>query len=76
MLEKIKSTFILKKIFIFTNEKVKLKSVIYNKRIQKKLGLTIIDYRRKSGKYLETNEYGYTTEFNSYNHKKILKEII
>ena len=73
MLEKIKSSFILKKIFNCTDNKVKFKSVLYNKKIQKKLGLNLIDFRRISGKYIEEEKEGYAIEYNSYNNNEIFK---
>ena len=69
MLKKIRSNFILKKIFDYVNTKRKLQTIVYNKKIQKKFGLNLIDFRRQSGRYLE-KENGKIIEYNSYNHKK------
>ncbi len=52
MLENIKSSFILKNIFSFMEEKPKLYFLKYNKIIQKKLKITVIDYKRLSPKYI------------------------
>ena len=72
MLEYIKSSFILKKIFTYIDNRVKFKSVKYNKKIQKKLGLNIIDFRRISGKYIEENK-GYIIEYNGYNNRTLFE---
>ena len=70
MLKKIKSNFILKKLYDYVNTKRKLQSIVYNKKIQKKLGLNLIDFRRQSGRYLE-KENDEIIEYNSYNHQKL-----
>ena len=53
MLRKIKSNFILKKVFIHLVIKKRLKVISYNKNIQKKLGLELVDFIRYSGKRKE-----------------------
>ena len=50
MLKKIKSNFILKKIFIHLGIIKRLKVISYNKNIQNKLGLELVDFIRYSGK--------------------------
>ena len=50
-LQKIKSPYILKEIFSFLDTTQKLNIMIYNKKLQKSLGIDIGDYKRKSGKY-------------------------
>ena len=52
MIGKIKSYYILKKIFSLVDEEKKLKLVIYNKRFQNKLNLDINNYKILSGKYI------------------------
>ena len=47
----IKSSYIIKGIFLFLNEEQKLNLIIYNKKIQKILGVDIKNYKKKSGKY-------------------------
>ena len=58
MLGKIKSSFILKKIFDNVDYKQKLNSIRFNVKQQRKLGLNLNDYKRLSGKYriVEGNE--------------------
>ena len=50
-LDSIKSIFILKELFSFLKEKNKLEMIIYNKHLQKKLGVDIEDYKSISIKY-------------------------
>ena len=47
----IKSSYILKLVFSFLNEKQKLNMVIYNKELQKMCLIDIEDYKKISGKY-------------------------
>jgi len=58
MVKLIKSIFILKKIFSLINNKTKFKLIVYNKNIQNKLNIDIIDYRRFSGRYKIYDENG------------------
>ena len=64
----VKSTYFINDIFTFINDKRKFEIVLYNKNIQKILGLTILDFRRISGKYIigdpnkEGKEYNYKGE--------------
>ena len=50
-LESIKSTFILKELFSFLNEKIKLEMIIYNKHFQKIFEVDIENYKKVSGRY-------------------------
>ena len=65
MLRKIESSFILKKIFMNINYRLQLNLIRYNKRIQKKIELNIVDYRRLSGKYRILYEDGKMEEYDS-----------
>ena len=65
MWQKIRSTFILKKIFNYVDNKIKFNTIVHNKNLQKKLGLNLIDFRRFSGRYKEEKD-GKTKEYNSY----------
>ena len=62
MLKKIKSSYITKLLFIYINEKQKIKLVRYNKSIQNNINLSIINYNYKYfiGKYIiyESNGIG------------------
>ena len=52
MLEKIKSTYFSRNIFTHIDEKRKLKLVNYNKKLQNKLNISLINYKLLSGKYI------------------------
>ena len=62
----------MKKIFVNLDSKIKLTSIVYNKKIQKKLGLNLIDFKRFSGRYRK-EENGITREYNSYNHNLLFE---
>jgi hypothetical protein len=72
MFNKISSSFILKKIFNFLDNKIKYNTVVHNKKLQIKLGLNLIDFRIFSGRY-KIEEDGKTIEYNSYNNQIIFK---
>ena len=72
MMKKIKSSFILKKVFNNTNNKRKYNTIVYNKNLQKKLGLDLIDFRRFSGKY-KIEKDGKTKIYNSYDNKLLFE---
>ena len=69
MLDKIRSLFILKKIFPHLSEKVKLNLLVHNKKLQNKLNIENIDYRRISDRYIIGERKGKGKEYNSYNDK-------
>ena len=64
MWQRIKSSFILSKIFNGVNNKKKLNIIEYNKKIKQKLDINLIDFRRFSGRYKE-EKYGKTIYYNS-----------
>ena len=51
MLWEIKSSLILKNVFTSLDNKKKLITIIHNKKLQRKLGFSLIDFQRFSGKY-------------------------
>ena len=70
MSNKVRSSYIVEIIFSHLNEKIKLKVIKYNKKLQEKIDIKLINYKFYSGKYIvyETNisgkEYnGYTDDF-------------
>ena len=73
MLEKIKSLFILKKIFSCLDEKIKFELVQYNKSLQNKLNLSIFDYKIFSGKYIIYIEKREAKEYSSYSNELIFQ---
>ena len=52
MLNKIKSTFIIKKIFIYLYDRIQLKLIKYNKKLQSKISINLYDYKIFSGRYI------------------------
>jgi len=60
MLKNIKSLYFIKFIFVNVDEKQKLKIVKYNKSLQKNIGISIINYKLFTGKYImyESNRIG------------------
>ena len=60
----IESSYILKDIFSFLSEKRKLKIIIYNKHLQKKLDINIEDYKKIRGIYKEGGRNGKGKEYN------------
>ena len=50
-ISEIKSSYIIKGLFLFLNERQKLNLIIYNKQLQKILGVNTKDYQKVSGKY-------------------------
>ena len=72
MWKKIKSNFILKKIFSNLDNKRKFITIVYNKSLQRKFGLNTIDFRRISGRY-KIEKDGKIKEYNSYNNKLIFE---
>ena len=67
MWRKIRAPLILKKIFNNINTKRKLIINVYNKELQKKLGLDIIDFWIFSGRY-KVKKYDETIIYNSLNN--------
>ena len=73
MLETIKSIYFQRIIFSYLNEETKLKIVMYNKNLQKKLNLNIINYKLFSGRYIILENNGKGKEYNSYNDKLVFE---
>ena len=67
--EKIKSKLINKIIFSNMNERTKLKTIKYNKKLQKKLNINLINYKHFLGKYIiyETKNKGKEYDYFSNN---------
>ncbi len=66
-LRNIKSSYILKEVFLFLHENQKLNIIIVNKKLQKKLSVDIEDYKRVNGRYkiVENNGKGKEYKINS-----------
>ena len=64
----IKSSYIIKEIFLFLNEKLKLNMIIYNKQLQKIFGIDIFNYKKISGKYKIGEKNGKGKEYTLIGH--------
>ena len=73
MLDNIKSSFFSLLIFLNINEKRKLELIKYNKKIQKKLGINIINYKIYSGKYIVYDTKEKIKIYNSFSDQLIFK---
>ena len=69
----IKSSYVIKKVFSFLNEKQKLKMIIYNKELQKRVLVNIELYKKESGKYKIVEKNGKGKEFMLYTNKLIFE---
>ena len=66
MLDNIKSLYLLKLIFSYKNEKAKLNLIKYNKDLQNKLDISIINYKIFSGRYIIYGEKRKGKEYDSF----------
>ena len=73
MLENIKSTYFIRKLFGYISEKHKLKLVKYNKRLQKIININIINYKHFTGKYIIYESNGIGKEYNGYDDALIFE---
>ena len=69
----IKSSYIIKGIFLFLNDKQKLNIIIYNKKLQKILGVDIEVYKKISGKYRIGEKNGKGREYTLIENRLIFK---
>ena len=69
----IKSAYIIKGIFSLLNEKQQLNMIIYNKQLQKILGVDIKDYKKISGKYRIGEKNGKGREYSLIEDKLIFE---
>ena len=67
MLKNIKSTFILRRCFSVLDESRKLKLLKYNRNLQKKININIINYKFYSGRYIIFYSYGKGKEYKGCN---------
>ena len=67
MQENIKSSFFIKIIFSFQVNKTKLKLVKYNKSLQNKIDISLINYKIFSQRYIVYGENGKAKEYMGYN---------
>ena len=73
MLNNIKSTYFIKKLFLFLDDGIKLKSIKYNKKLQKILDINLINYRRYANTYIIYEDDKIGKEYNSYNDDLIFE---
>jgi len=66
MLKKIKSSYFIRIIFYFLDEKTKLKLLKYNKCLQNNINLNLINYKIFSGRYIVYEKSGNIKEYSSY----------
>ena len=67
MLEKLRSYYIKKKLFLYLDEVAKLKLIQYNKKLQSLININLLNYQIISGKYLKNGENGIVKEYDSFN---------
>ena len=65
LLENVESKYIIQIIFSFMNEKVKFKSIRYNKKLQNKINISLYNYKFFSGRYIEYEARGKGKEYNA-----------
>ena len=74
MLEGIKSNFLFQNVFSFSSQVRKFELVKYNKKLQKKLDINLIDYKNISEKYIVYEENGKGKEYDYDYDDKLLFE--
>ena len=67
MLDRIRAIFFIRKLFSNIDERIKLKIVRYNKSLQKKIDISLINYKIFSGRYIIYEINGIGKEYNGYN---------
>ena len=73
MLENIKSSFFLKFVFSHLYKVIQLKLINYSKKLQKTLGISIIDYKINTNRYIIYESNNIAKEFDIYNDKLIFE---
>ena len=73
MLENIKSSYFSKMIFSWIDEKRKLNTIKYNKNLQEKMNITLLNYKIFYGKYIIFEDKGKGKEYNVFNDKLIFE---
>ena len=71
MIKNVKSIYILKNIFSFLKTITKFNFIKYNKSLQSKLEIGLIDYRRFSKRYIIYEENGMGKEYDGFEDKLI-----
>ena len=73
MLEKIKSIFFTKKILMNLDERRKFKILKYNKKLQNKIDIDLVDYKIISGRYIIYGNNGIGCEYDTKTDQCILE---
>ena len=73
MLDNIKSFKNIKDIFAYVEEIKKLEIVKYNKSLQNKISINILNYKVFSGRYIIYEKNGYGKEYDAYTDKLIFE---
>ena len=73
MLGNIKSSFFLKFVFSHLYKEMQLKLIIYNKKLQKTLGISLLDYKIYTNRYIIYESNLTAKEFDIYNDKLIFE---
>ena len=68
-MDKIKSSFFIRIIFKYFEEKKKLELVKYNKILQKEININLANYKIMSGRYIIKEKGGKAKEYNGYDNK-------
>ena len=66
-LKNIKADYFIQKLFSFLDEEIKLKSLKYNRSLQKKADINLTNYKLFSGKYIVYESNGKAKEYTSSN---------
>ena len=66
MLQKIKSKYFIRRLFVLADEKNKLDIIKYNKNMQNILNISLINYKFFSERYIIYEENGKGKEYNGY----------
>ena len=64
MFENVKSSYFIKMLFSYVDDERKLEIIKYNKTLQNKININLINYKIYSGKYLIYDKYGIVREYN------------
>ena len=72
-MKNINSSYVVKSIFSFLNDKVQLKLILYNKQFQKNFDINITHYKIFSGKYKIIDKNGKGKEYNIFNDEIIFE---
>ena len=72
MLKNVKSSYFLRIIFCYTDEKLKLELIKYNKSFQENMNISLINYKYFSGRYIEYELNGKGKEY--YYHGQLIFE--